>query len=178
MLQRCLSWTNNFTYIIIKRGKKMTWFKKRSSLSFSLNSLFPSRRQRAIVANICIILFPLKDQIQSWLLSSQLWYFFTLLKSWIYYFAFFADILEVNYGIPFKERINIWESPLKKILCSSMLNVPSIKLNLSICFLQGVATCSPPGEKLNRRNTVLPLFQYLSINRWLLHICCTVSPIS
>lgn len=163
-----------------KRGKKLKWVKKNSSLFFSLNSLFPLLRQRAIAATLHIILFPLKkSDTESWFHSSQLWYVFSL--CWRVGYAtlpFFAGIVEVNCGILFKERMNIWELFFCKRLCNWMLNMPSIKLNLSICFLQGIATCPPSGEKFNTRNTVLPLYQYLWISMWLLDTCYAVSSTS
>lgn len=150
--------------------------KRNSSLFFSLNSLFPLLRQRAIVAAIHIILFPPKNQIQSFDFRAVNSDIFS--PYWRVGYAtlpLFAGTLNVNCGIPLKKRMNIWERFFVKLLCSWMLNMLSIKLNLSIYFLQGIATCPPSGEKLNAKNTVLPLLQHLWISGWLLDTCCVVS---
>lgn len=84
----------------------------------------------------------------------------------------FADIMEINCRIPFKENKHMG-ALLKKTTVWLNAKHATHKINFKICFLEVTPTYSP-GQKLNIRNAVLSLFQYPSITQLLLDTCYAV----
>lgn len=136
----------------------MTWLKKNSSLFFLFEFFISLAETKGKSGNHIHNSLSPKNIKYRVLVSQQSSLIFFSPCWWAGYatLPFFASTLEVNCGILFKERMNIWELSFFFVqLCNWMLNTPSIKLNLSIYFLQGITTCPPSGEKCNTRNAVL-----------------------
>lgn len=145
------------------RERKHDMILKISSL-FSLLELFISLAETKgnIVATIHIIPFhPEKSDTESGFHVVNSYIIFSLQSSWIYYFPFVWRNTRSKLCIPLKDRMNIWEHFWGEDFVKLHVNMPSIKLNLSICFLQGIFTCPLFREKFNEKNTILPPLENL-----------------